>query len=388
MLRSRSNRKQFPSESTDERHGHGRTLSDYNGYPLPKPISPLDVTIGCDDDIESSNYSYNYPSPAASGYSNGGVVRRSPSYGSNGAGAPGSSPMSAGAVGSPMAGAGGSNGSFRKSLPGYGNSPHLQQQEQRRSSSGSSFGERIGSPIKSPRQLQQYHNYARRSRRAKIIVGLAMMASFTGIVVWKLSGGAEETTLGQYSRTVMNRIEHEMKSAREQQQQRRAEESGAVTSGGGFQDLWRIGWKALFSAVEGKADPTAFASGGDGEGRDVEGDEVNNNAIQQVEQLQHQKLQLEQEIQLLKEASDRISTELQSQHSQLSDMQLKLQEEEAKLSEYHNNDHGNGRNAGFDHQQLVLQEQQQREREEALQMRIKVLSDNLGKESRREVIDW
>jgi hypothetical protein len=215
-----------------------------------------------------------------------------------------------------------------------------------------------------------------------------MMASFTGIVVWKLSGGAEETTLGQYSRTVMNRIEHEMKSAREQQQQRRAEESGAVTSGGGFQDLWRIGWKALFSAVEGKADPTAFASGGDGEGRVVEGDEVNNNAIQQVEQLQHQKLQLEQEIQLLKDASDRISTELQSQHSQLSDMQLKLQEEEAKLSEYHNNDHGNGRNAGFDHQQLVLQEQQQREREEALQMRIKVLSDNLGKESRREVIDW
>ena len=103
MLRSRSNRKQFPSESTDERHGHSRSsagLSDYHGYPSPKPVtSPLAVTIGCDDDIESSGH---YGSPSSSA-----VLRKSPSYGSNGVGGGGGAASAAATANHGRQGSGG-----------------------------------------------------------------------------------------------------------------------------------------------------------------------------------------------------------------------------------------------------------------------------------------
>jgi len=82
-----------------------------------------------------------------------------------------------------------------------------------------------------------------------------------------------------------------------------------------------------------------------------------------------------------------MNSEVQLQQEQLNGVQLKIKEEEIKLIEYHKENSNNEKDRIDREKQLVLQQQEQQQREDALRDRIKLLSDNIGKESRREVLE-
>ena len=96
---------------------------------------------------------------------------------------------------------------------------------------------------------------------------------------------------------------------------------------------------------------------------------------------------MESEIQLLRKKYHKMNSEVQLQQEQLNGVQLKIKEEEIKLIEYHKENSNNEKDRLVREKQLVLQQQEQQQREDALRDRIKLLSDNLGKESRRAVLE-
>ncbi|KAL3758384.1 hypothetical protein ACHAWU_005054 [Discostella pseudostelligera] len=292
-------------------------------------------------------------------------------------------------AGSPIMGGGGigpsNNNTYRRTLPGYGNHPNPSSGP---TSSSSSFTERltgISSPsMKSPRQLhlqQQQQHYARVRRMKLFIGGLALLASVYCLVL-KLRGGSEwDTTMDQYRATMQRMIP--------------------------AQEMMMASWKALISSGKGN-DDAASSVDGDEEGDDnhshyhhdqqnhhhhhhqqqqQQQDAIVDPLKQVLEQLQHQKQQMESEIQLLREKYHKMNSEVQLQQEQLNGVQLKIKEEEIKLIEYHKENSNNEKDRIVREKQLVLQQQEQQQREDALRDRIKLLSDNLGKESRRAVLE-
>lgn len=181
---------------------------------------------------------------------------------------------------------------------------------------------------------------------------------------------------------VITRIEREATVARRWAETNNLLGREQLFTAAGFRDWKRIWRNAFFF---GKGDAHEHGGGiedgrdnGDGNAVDRGSHDINNNDkvtassdldLRQLEELQMRKHQLEQEILRLEGTSHHISAEVKSNADQLTELQLKIQQESAKLSQY-----------GID--QHAVQR-----REDELWDRMKLLSDNIGKGSRREAIE-